>query len=83
MKHTDFKSLADDEVAACPECDAAQVSRIKGRRMNAHTGQRYTYLCNACGEKFDEFVIRERKRNVGLKGLAGKLLDADPDEVSK
>jgi len=83
MNHSDFTALKDDEVAACPACDAAQVSRIKGRGMNAHTGKRYTYLCYACRERFDEFVTRRRKASATSKGLANKLLRADPSEVSQ
>jgi len=83
MKHTDFKSLADDEVAACPECDAADVETGYRDDVRSQRTDTKRYFCRSCHTQFNEFVIRERRHDPPPRGLAGKLLDADPDEVSK
>jgi len=76
-------SLGENEVAACPECDAPNVEM---GNLNDISGPRaYTerYICSACAAKFDEYVVREKRFENGLHGLPGRLLDADPDEVSR
>ena len=61
-----------ETVLACPDCDRASLER-------AGEG----YYCHACLTRVADGVERERRRaGTGLRGLAAKLDDADPDEVS-
>jgi len=76
-------ALADDEVAACPECDDANVETGYTGDVRSRRTDTKRYLCLSCHAQFDEFVIRERRHDSPPGGLAGRLLDADPDEVSK
>lgn len=81
--HSDFTALAADEVAVCPECDS---SRIGLSNTNSIPGKESTgprYKCDACNMKFDTFVVRERQSQPRRKGLANKLVNADPSEVSR
>lgn len=58
-------------VSACPECDSARIARP------GH--------CTECKSDFDIPVWRETKDHQGQdnrRGLAGKLDEAAPDEVS-
>lgn len=68
-------------VAACPECDATSVAlNAPGGYADVPEGSRYR--CANCGALFDEYVERERRTaNDSRRGLAGRLVDADPDEV--
>ena len=73
-----------ETVAACPECDAARVTRNAGSGRNARSDPpRGTYRCTDCGSYFDEFVERARKQASVRRGLAGRLAAADADEVTR
>ena len=73
-----------ETVAACPECDAARVTRNAGGRRNGQSDPpRGTYRCTDCGSYFDEFVDRARKQPSVRRGLAGRLAAADADEVTR
>jgi transposase-like protein len=84
MKHTEFDAVDDDEVAVCPTCDRTPIQRVSGSEMFEHEHKRGEYVCRSCGETFDTFTTRKRKqRSIRPKGLAGRLADADPDEVGR
>jgi len=72
--------LKDNEVAACPECDAAAV-----QTRSAHLSPEDTdrYRCGTCGATFGSYTVRARRGHSGKSGLSRRLLEADPDEVSK
>jgi len=81
MNHSDFAVLKTDEVAACPECDAASIARNGGGNIRTHNYRTYDYRCHNCGELLDEFIVRERQSDARLKGLAKDLAEDDPDEI--
>lgn len=71
-----------EAIEVCPECDKAQIQAIIGA-ANAPTGPDHDYRCNACGARFDEPTERAQKHDPGNPGgLAGALMEADPDDVS-
>jgi len=76
---------ADDDrgtIEVCPECDAPQIQSVTG---STHMDPRdHDYFCKVCHAKFDEPTVRPRKRasGDGRSGLAGKLMQADPEDVS-
>ena len=73
-----------ETVAACPECDAANVTRTAGGGRNGRSEPpQGTYRCSNCGSYFEEFVERARKGASVRRGLAGRLAAADPDEVTR
>jgi len=81
MHHT---PLADDEVAACPNCDVAALAT--GSRDDPASPHRSDtrYRCKNCGASIDALCVRERKPQGGRQyGLARKLLEADADEVGR
>lgn len=78
--------MADDTVQACPECEKSQ---IRVRRPNHPHSKPHVdgrWHCNTCGARFDEPITRPSDGVMGTiphSGLARKLLDADPDDVSR
>lgn len=83
MNHT---PLADDEVAACPECGRASISmgtRDHPMTPNPEKGSRYR--CKKCNAALESFEVRERDNDMGgrQRGLARELLEADPGEVGR
>jgi len=76
-------TLADNQVSACHECDDASVQMVNLRGISGPKSDDKRYRCSHCYARFDEFVVREKEGQNTPRGLAGKLLDADPDEVSK
>ena len=83
MTTLNFNALDEDEVAACPTCDSSQVRFYTPGGIRGF-GTHPRYACRTCGDRFDTFVVRERKiSSTGPSGLARDLLDADPDEVSR
>lgn len=70
-------------VEACPECDATGIEfSSKGGIAYGDRPGAKRYHCKRCGHLFDETVKRERYAPGNTKGLAKRLLDADPDDVS-
>lgn len=68
----------DETVAACPECDCADIYSNVGNRSDTAS-----YHCRHCGADFDDYVERARKGPGGIRGdtIAGVLDRADPDEL--
>ena len=64
-----------DMVIACPECDSGQIKRRTSEQSVTN------WKCGICRAEFDEPVERERRATGTVSGLAGRLLDADPNEV--
>jgi len=81
MNHSDFTSLDDGEVAACPGCDSASIEVRTPSNMRTNGDDTYRYYCPDCGTGYDEYVTRERRRGSYVSGMAKRLSDADPDEV--
>lgn len=82
MSHSDFDAVADNETAACPECDASTVRTLSPGSMTGPEKDISRYQCWTCDASFDEFIVRERRGHSNSQsGLAKKLLEADPDEV--
>lgn len=78
------KSVIDStEVAACPECDDPSVEMGNLGDISGPRAETQRYICSECYARFDKFVIRKRKLDSSPGGLPGRLLDADPDEVSR
>lgn len=72
----------EDLVKACPECDSTRLLRRSGGGFHGRKPVA-PYYCNSCFMPVEEPVERERHRARGKEsGLAGELLDADPDDVS-
>ena len=73
--------MSDDLVAACPDCGSSRVTGNATASRNPDQS-RGRFRCTGCGQFFDEPNQRERQRDCkSRKGLAGQLVDADPDEV--
>jgi len=74
----------DDEVPACPECDAADVRNRQCTKPTSGTSNDSGYRCGTCGHLFDEPAWRPRKGHaspgVGSR-LAAKLAGMHPDDV--
>ena len=75
-----------DTVAACPYCDAPNVHMNSpgGHNAESDSGR---FRCSSCKRQFERPKTRERKEGVApghkRRGLAGRLEDATPDEVSR
>ncbi|WP_276250572.1 hypothetical protein [Haloarcula rara] len=73
------------DIEVCPECDRTMIQSIVGSQRTASKVDA-DWRCNApdCGARFDEPAVRPRKRSKGNNpgGLAGKLMQADPEDVS-
>jgi len=72
-----------DTIPACPACDSADLYK-RQPKVSSPQDHDHTYRCQACGERFDDPEWRERGHSgnsVRNSTLAGKLLDADPEEV--
>ena len=76
-------TLADNQVSACPKCDATNVESRSTGDGRAVVDDTTAYFCRTCTARFDEYVVREKRHDPSPSGLAGDLLDADPDEVSR
>jgi hypothetical protein len=84
MKHSDYSSLDEDEVAACPECEATTVRTNAPGSIAGPEKDICRYQCWTCDACFDAFDVREtRGANNTQSGLAKRLLEADADEVSQ
>jgi hypothetical protein len=73
------------EVAACPECDTAQLQRRSSSYAGPESEQEEPYYCGGCGSYVEEPVYRENRAVGGpaVSGLAAELLEADPEEASR
>jgi len=78
----------DDRVAACPQCDAAPVTRrVGGPGHGKQTTA--TFACYECGWRGEEYTERAPLPNGNTEGvatpnkgtLAKKLADAEPDDL--
>jgi len=84
MSHSDFDALGEQEVAACPECDASTVRTLSPGSIPGPIDDSTNYYCHSCSATFDEFIVREANATRNTQsGLAKDLLDADADEVSR
>ena len=72
-----------DEIAVCPACDTGGIGLASPGSIQHDEPAGKRYWCPSCGAKFDEFETRERKHPTSRQGLAKKLVDADPDEVTR
>jgi DNA-directed RNA polymerase subunit M/transcription elongation factor TFIIS len=74
---------SDRDVTVCPECGNSQIHvRVGGTRSRDSVSTRFR--CPRCGETFDDCESRaSRKSSERIRGLAGELAEADPDEVSR
>ncbi len=71
-------------VTACPHCDSHRISVNSGSDMN-DSRNAPPFRCRECHEGFDEPRRRPPRNSQGSRepsGLAGRLLNAEPDEVS-
>jgi len=81
MNHVPLK---EDEVAVCPTCDKVGFHVNAPDAISGPGGCGYRYWCWECEEGFDEYNRRKKSpRGTGLHGLAARLAEADPDEVSR
>jgi len=72
-----------DTITVCPnrECDSPHIHRNSPNKPNATAAA--DWHCSACGADFDDPREREPLSPAGGPGgLAGALLDADPEAVS-
>lgn len=72
------------KVAACPFCDTHRIYVNSGSDMHDWRDAP-PYRCRECKRGFDEPNRRAAQNNQASQkpsGLAGRLADADPDEVS-
>lgn len=84
MKHSDYQALDDDEVAACPTCGSSALEMNTTSALKTPPEDAERYRCGACNTTCDEFLRREKAKDHGpTRGLAARLSDADPDEVSR
>lgn len=71
---------ADEEprkITVCPDCDGTNI-----RPLVDADAAKGSYYCRECGEWFDEPTRREVKHEPRQpSGYAGKLAEADPDDV--
>lgn len=71
-----------DRVDACPDCGSSRLSANATGGMRGRD-TRGRFRCIDCKSYFDECDERARREDRQTrKGLAGELVEADPDEVS-
>jgi len=70
-----------ETVTACPECDNARIRRRNPSHASSRPSQTHKWACMECGAHFDEPVERPMQTPGGRRGLAKRLLEADPDDV--
>ena len=71
-----------DSIEVCPECDESNIQPVTGSvDMEPRD---HDYLCKVCKARFSRPDTRPRKtsKSSNRSGLAGKLMQADPDDVS-
>lgn len=62
-------------VKACPECDTTQINR-RSRDVWEHS-----YLCQQCGEEFDDPTVREP--NIGASVVATTGLARELERIGR
>jgi len=67
------------EIAVCPFCDSPRVYYRNGSR-SAAVGR--GYYCESCTQRFHKPLYRARKAGAPRSGLAKKLCELDPEEVT-
>ncbi|WP_251342405.1 hypothetical protein [Haloplanus halophilus] len=70
-----------DLITVCPACDSPAIKPRTPAKFDSPDHQASEWYCNDCQHQFDEPVRRERRGGGGRNGLAGKLVDADPDDL--
>ena len=70
----------DETTLACPECDSTNIYRRSQGKASRDADGDETYRCWDCPARFDEPVRRPLKSPGALRGAAGELADAEPDE---
>ena len=71
-----------DDIPACPHCDSGDLQRNVVDSVSGAVGTQPWY-CKGCKRSFDKPNYRPRRGKGGCMGLAKRLLDADPSEVSR
>jgi len=67
----------------CPKCDSARIARRNNKPPGKEDGIKWN--CKNCSTLFDDPIYREPKtdhNHAGNKGLAKRLADAEPEDVS-
>jgi|GEM_PF-6480091 len=70
-------------VSICPECGNTQIYRLNPDHPSSPGTSTDKWYCATCQETFDEPTEREPRAEPDLRGLAGALDEADPEEVGK
>jgi hypothetical protein len=71
----------DETVTVCPECDSARIRRRTPEHPSSPDHQTNQWACLDCPARFDEPNERPKQTPGGRAGLAGQLVDADPDAI--
>jgi len=71
----------EETVTVCPECDSASIRRRTPSHPSSRATQTHLWACLDCTAGFDEPAERVKKNRGGRPGLAGRLVDADPDAI--
>jgi DNA-directed RNA polymerase subunit RPC12/RpoP len=66
---------------ACPDCGSATISRRQPGHAMSDPWVDTRWRCGDCGHRFDE--AGETRANPGRSGLAGRLDDADADDLDR
>ena len=66
---------------ACPDCGSATISRRQPGHAMSDPWVDTRWRCGDCGHRFDEPA--ETRANPGRSGLAGRLDDADADDLDR
>jgi len=68
------------QIQACPECDDSDIRRRMVGNLHSRTDpDAPRWKCYVCGHEFDEPRVRPREAQGPRNGLAGELVDAEPD----
>lgn len=66
---------------ACPACDDTDIrQRLVDKHDSWSDPDAAPWVCEVCGNEFDDPVTRTRQSLGGRRGLAGQLARADPDD---
>jgi len=70
------------EIEVCPSCGSSKVRCVSSRSMQRDEPLPSNH-CAHCGERFDEPATRRDSVPNGLKGLAKRLAESEPDAVGR